>query len=91
MLLTRTVILLAIVLAAPSAIAAQERPLIPGVKEIHVEQCNGLTIHAWTAGNPKDPLVLLLHGMPETAYSWKDYLKPLGDAGYHVVAPDMRG
>jgi pimeloyl-ACP methyl ester carboxylesterase len=90
-LLARYAAFLAIASVSHPAFAAQDKQLAPGVKEIHVEQCNGLTIHAWTAGDPTNPLVLLLHGMPETAYSWMSYLKPLSDAGYHVVAPDLRG
>lgn len=39
------------------------------------------------------PLILLLHGFPELAYSWRKILAPLSAArgGYHVVAPDLRG
>ncbi|KAJ7665969.1 alpha/beta-hydrolase [Mycena polygramma] len=37
------------------------------------------------------PLVVLLHGFPEIAYSWRKVIGPLADAGYHVVAPDSRG
>ena len=37
------------------------------------------------------PLVLLVHGWPELAYSWRHQMAALADAGYHVVAPDMRG
>jgi pimeloyl-ACP methyl ester carboxylesterase len=37
------------------------------------------------------PLVVLLHGFPEFWYSWRDQLDPLADAGFRVVAPDMRG
>ncbi|MEP6790839.1 MAG: alpha/beta fold hydrolase, partial [Ramlibacter sp.] len=37
------------------------------------------------------PLVLLLHGFPELAYSWRKVMLPLAQAGYHVVAPDQRG
>ena len=36
------------------------------------------------------PLVLV-HGMPELAYSWRHQLEPLAQAGYHVIAPDIRG
>jgi len=35
--------------------------------------------------------VLLLHGFPELAYSWRRVMLPLADAGYHVIAPDQRG
>jgi pimeloyl-ACP methyl ester carboxylesterase len=37
------------------------------------------------------PCVLLLHGFPELAYSWRKVMQPLADAGYYVVAPDQRG
>jgi len=37
------------------------------------------------------PLVLLLHGFPEIAYSWRKVMLPLAEAGFHVVAPDQRG
>lgn len=37
------------------------------------------------------PLVVLLHGFPEIAYSWRHQLAPLAEAGYRVVAPDGRG
>ena len=37
------------------------------------------------------PLVLLLHGFPESWYSWRHQFAPLAAAGYHAVAPDMRG
>ncbi|EIW78656.1 alpha beta-hydrolase [Coniophora puteana RWD-64-598 SS2] len=36
------------------------------------------------------PLILLLHGFPELAYSWRKVLQPLANEGYHVVAPDQR-
>lgn len=59
--------------------------MIPGI--------NGLTMHVLEAGfeTPGRPLVLLLHGFPELAYSWRKVLVPLAEAGYHVVAPDQRG
>ena len=41
-----------------------------------------------TAGRP---CVLLLHGFPELAYSWRKVMLPLAAAGYHVIAPDQRG
>jgi len=37
------------------------------------------------------PIILLLHGFPELAYSWRKIMLPLAEAGYHVVAPDQRG
>ena len=40
---------------------------------------------------PGRPAVLLLHGFPELAYSWRKVMLPLAAAGYHVIAPDQRG
>src|SRR6202165_3705809 len=37
------------------------------------------------------PLVILCHGFPESWYSWRHQLRALAEAGYHAVAPDMRG
>ncbi|QUQ64127.1 alpha/beta fold hydrolase [Kutzneria sp. CA-103260] len=48
-----------------------------------------ITMHILEEG--EGPLVLLLHGWPETSHSWRHQLGPLADAGYHVVAPDQRG
>jgi len=48
-----------------------------------------LSMHIAEAG--KGPLVLLCHGFPECWYSWRHQLVALAEAGYHAVAPDMRG
>src|SRR5437870_813239 len=37
------------------------------------------------------PLVVLCHGWPELSYSWRHQIAALAAAGFHVVAPDMRG
>jgi pimeloyl-ACP methyl ester carboxylesterase len=52
-------------------------------------ETNGIRMHIAEAGS--GPLVLLLHGFPESWYSWRHQLVALADAGYHVVAPDQRG
>jgi epoxide hydrolase 4 len=49
----------------------------------------GMRLHYVEAG--QGPLVVLLHGFPEFWYSWRHQIAPLAQAGYHVVAPDMRG
>src|SRR5262245_21853245 len=58
-----------------------------------IANVNGLTAHILEAGfeRPGQPAVLLLHGFPELAYSWRKVMLPLAAAGYHVIAPDMRG
>ena len=48
-------------------------------------------IHLNVAEQGVGPLVLLLQGFPESWYSWRHQFAPLAAAGYHVVAPDMRG
>ncbi|MSQ55427.1 MAG: alpha/beta hydrolase [Betaproteobacteria bacterium] len=58
-----------------------------------VSGINGLEMHVLEAGyeQPGRPCVLLLHGFPELAYSWRKVMLPIAAAGYHVVAPDQRG
>ena len=46
-----------------------------------------LSVHEAGTGTP----VLLLHGFPELAYSWRNQIGPIADAGFRVIAPDMRG
>jgi len=48
-------------------------------------------MHVLEAGDAGRPALLLLHGFPELAYSWRKVMVPLADAGYHVLAPDQRG
>lgn len=52
-------------------------------------QTNGIGMHIAEAGT--GPLVVLVHGFPEIGYSWRHQLPALAAAGYHAVAPDMRG
>ena len=52
---------------------------------------NGIRLFCLEAGPPDGPLVLLLHGFPELAYSWRHQVAALGAAGFHVVAPDLPG
>lgn len=60
----------------------------PGVIQRRIAS-NGIQMNIAEAG--RGPLVLLLHGFPESWYSWRHQFAPLAAAGYHVVAPDMRG
>lgn len=52
-------------------------------------ETNGITLRAAVAGS--GPLVLLVHGWPELWYSWRHQIVALAEAGYTVVAPDIRG
>src|ERR1700731_2503515 len=58
-----------------------------------VNDINGLAMHVLEAGfeTKGRPCILLLHGFPELAYSWRKVMVPLAAAGYRVVAPDQRG
>ncbi|MFN3910716.1 alpha/beta fold hydrolase [Hyphomonas sp.] len=60
----------------------------PGITQRRIAT-NGISLNIAEAG--QGPLVLLLHGFPESWYSWRHQFAPLAAAGYHVVAPDMRG
>lgn len=73
---------------SPSAL-----PLPEGIRSRQIPGINGLDIHVLEAGHetPGRPLLLLLHGFPELAYSWRKVMPTLAQAGYHVVAPDQRG
>src|SRR5271168_1748727 len=68
-------------------------PLPSGIRSRFVHGVNGLTMHILEAGFEVAgrPCVLLLHGFPELAYSWRKVMLPLASAGFHVVAPDQRG
>jgi len=67
--------------------------LPPGIRSRRIANVNGLTVHILEAGYevPGRPALLLLHGFPELAYSWRKVMLPLAAAEYHVIAPDQRG
>ena len=52
---------------------------------------NGVDLVVHEAGDPANPAVLLCHGFPELAHSWRHQMEPLAAAGYHVIAADERG
>ena len=70
-----------------------EMPLPSSIRSRFVEDVNGLRMHVLEAGfeSKGRPCVLLLHGFPELAFSWRKVMPALADAGYHVIAPDQRG
>ncbi len=72
---------------APSSV------LPPGIRARIVPDVNGLSFHVLEAGwdGQERPTVLLLHGFPEIAYSWRRVMGVLAEAGFHVIAPDQRG
>ena len=62
-----------------------------GVRSRFLPSINGLRVHVLEAGRADGPGLLLLHGFPELAYSWRHVMVPLAEAGFHVFAPDLRG
>jgi len=78
-------------MSEPLPLPAEVLP--PGVRSRFVDGVNGLRMHVLESGfeDAGRPCVLLLHGFPELAYSWRKVMPPLAAAGFHVVAPDQRG
>jgi pimeloyl-ACP methyl ester carboxylesterase len=82
----------------PAAQPADAGPLpasvLPrGVRARFVNNVNGIRLHVLEAGyeGARRPAVLLVHGFPELAYSWRKVMLPIAAAGYHVIVPDLRG
>jgi pimeloyl-ACP methyl ester carboxylesterase len=61
---------------------------MPAITHRSIET-NGIRMHIAECGS--GPLVVLCHGFPESWYSWRYQLTALAEAGFHAVAPDMRG
>lgn len=85
-LLIAVTAILAISVTAGPAAAKDKAPPAPTPRMIKV---NGVNLRIAEMG--KGPLVILIHGWPESWYSWRNQIPALAAAGYHVVAPDMRG
>src|SRR5258708_4264193 len=68
-------------------------PLPSTIRSRYVDNINGLRMHVLEAGfeTKGRPCLLLLHGFPELAFSWRKVMPALAEAGYHVIAPDQRG
>jgi len=64
-----------------------------GIRSRIVQEVNGISMHILEAGFESSgrPAILLLHGFPELAYSWRKVMLPLAQHGYYVIAPDARG
>jgi pimeloyl-ACP methyl ester carboxylesterase len=74
-------------------VAYGKSSLSTGIRSRFIKSINGLNMHILEAGFvfKNRPCVLLLHGFPELAYSWRKTMIPLAKEGYHVIAPDLRG
>jgi pimeloyl-ACP methyl ester carboxylesterase len=79
--------------SAAAAAAYGESRMPAGIRSRMIDNGNGLKMHVLEAGfeTAGRPCVMLLHGFPELAYSWRKVMVPIAAAGYHVVAPDLRG
>ena len=68
-------------------------PLPSTIRSRYVDNINGLRMHVLEAGFETSgrPCLLLLHGFPELAFSWRKVMPALAASGYHVIAPDQRG
>ncbi|MGN6474537.1 MAG: alpha/beta fold hydrolase [Mycobacteriales bacterium] len=75
-------------MAAPRVVE-ESAVLVDGPWTHRHVSANGIRLHIAEAGT--GPLVLLLHGFPEFWWSWRHQLVALAEAGYRVVAPDLRG
>ncbi|BBZ50704.1 epoxide hydrolase [Mycobacterium heidelbergense] len=64
--------------------------MVPSSTERLVDT-NGAQLRVIEAGDRGAPVVILAHGFPELAYSWRHQIPALAEAGYHVLAPDQRG
>jgi pimeloyl-ACP methyl ester carboxylesterase len=72
-------------------VAYGQTTLPAGVRSRFVDTGSGVRLHLLEAGAEGRPCVVLLHGFPELAYSWRKLLLPLAEAGFLVIAPDQRG
>src|SRR5471030_906263 len=83
---------------AAQTVATELAPYSPavlpaGIRSRFVNNVNGIRMHVLEAGFEVAgrPAVLMLHGFPELAYSWRKVMRPVAAAGFHVIAPDVRG
>ena len=75
-------------LDGPSALCLAEIVLTSTERLV---ETNGVQLRVIEAGERGAPVVVLAHGFPELAYSWRHQIPVLAEAGYHVLAPDQRG
>lgn len=66
-------------------------PPCPGVRHAFHDVATGIRVHVAEAGPEDGPPVVLLHGWPQHWWCWRGVIPVLADAGFHVIAPDLRG
>jgi pimeloyl-ACP methyl ester carboxylesterase len=64
-----------------------------GIRSRYIDNNNGSKMHVLEAGFAEKgrPCVVFLHGFPELGYTWRKQLLPIASAGFHAIAPDLRG
>ena len=62
-----------------------------GSPQMSAATIGGLDVHWHAWGDPSAPLAVLLHGFPDTTYTWRHLGPALAEAGFHAVAPSLRG
>ena len=80
--------------ALSTAVGPYDPGILPtGIRSRFVDNVNGIRMHVLEAGfDVTDrPAVLLVHGFPELAFSWRKVMLPIASAGFRVIAPDLRG
>jgi pimeloyl-ACP methyl ester carboxylesterase len=84
-------VLVAVALGGPRAALSEETKVRPAphMPEPHFVTTNGIRMAVYEQG--KGVPVVLCHGFPELAFSWRHQIKALSEAGYRVIAPDQRG
>ena len=65
------------------AVELPRLPLEEGITSFYIPTAE-LTYHVLSTGSPTNPLILLQHGFPELAFSWRKVMLPLAAAGFHV-------
>ena len=83
------VLIISVISSQLIAQSENEQSPIEGASFRFIES-NGITMRIAEMGD-SGPLLLLAHGWPESWYSWRHQIVSLANAGYRVVAPDMRG
>jgi pimeloyl-ACP methyl ester carboxylesterase len=81
--------LLALGLVPPLAGGQEHERRLADEFSLRFFRTNGITVRAAVEGS--GPLIILVHGFPELWYSWRHQIPALAEAGYRVVAPDVRG
>ena len=86
---TRREFLLTLSLAALASQRVTGQPTLVQPFRFQRVETNGVTLRCAIEGS--GPLVIMVHGFPELWYSWRHQIRPVADAGFRVVAPDVRG